>query len=122
MRNPHPPEQQRTARAGYELKNFIVMNVQIQSVKFDADRKLVEFVEHKMSKLDRFAERATGADVILKLDKDLEQGNKVATINLHVPGDDLVAESRGKSFEEAVDTAIEALKRQIERFKGKLEQ
>lgn len=98
------------------------MNVQIQSVKFDADRKLVEFVEHKMSKLDRFAERATGADVILKLDKDLEQGNKVATINLHVPGDDLVAESRGKSFEEAVDTAIEALKRQIERFKGKLEQ
>ena len=47
------------------------MNVQIQSVKFDADRKLVEFVEHKMDKLDRFVERAIGADVILKLDKDL---------------------------------------------------
>ena len=72
------------------------MNVQIQSVKFDADRKLVEFVEHKMDKLDRFVERAIGADVILKLDKDHELGNKVATINLHIPGDDLVAESRGK--------------------------
>ena len=58
------------------------MNVQIQSVKFDADRKLVEFVEHKMDKLDRFVERAIGADVILKLDKDHELGNKVATINL----------------------------------------
>ena len=68
------------------------MNVQIQSVKFDADRKLVEFVEHKMDKLDRFVERAIGADVILKLDKDHELGNKVATINLHIPGDDLVAE------------------------------
>ena len=78
------------------------MNVQIQSVKFDADRKLVEFVEHKMDKLDRFVERAIGADVILKLDKDHELGNKVATINLHIPGDDLVAESRGKSFEEAI--------------------
>ena len=93
------------------------MNVQIQSVKFDADRKLVEFVEHKMDKLDRFVERAIGADVILKLDKDHELGNKVATI----PGDDLVAESRGKSFEEAVDLSIEALKRQIDKYKGRLE-
>ena len=91
------------------------MNVQIQSVKFDADRKLVEFVEHKMDKLDRFVERAIGAD------KDHELGNKVATINLHIPGDDLVAESRGKSFEEAVDLSIEALKRQIDKYKGRLE-
>ena len=97
------------------------MNVQIQSVKFDADRKLVEFVEHKMDKLDRFVERAIGADVILKLDKDHELGTKVATINLHIPGDDLVAESRGKSFEEAVDLSIEALKRQIDKYKGRLE-
>ena len=51
------------------------MNVQIQAVKFDADRKLIEFVEAKMAKLDRFKERATGADVILKLDKDNEKGN-----------------------------------------------
>ena len=43
------------------------MNVQIQSVKFDADKRLVEFVENKMDKLDRFAERSTGAEVILSL-------------------------------------------------------
>lgn len=107
-----------------QITNLIkhsIMNVQIQSVKFDADRKLVEFVEHKMDKLDRFVERAIGADVILKLDKDHELGNKVATINLHIPGDDLVAESRGKSFEEAVDLSIEALKRQIDKYKGRLE-
>ena len=70
------------------------MNVQIQSVKFDADQKLVEFVEKKMSKLDRFAERATSADVILKLDKDNERGNKVAVITVQMPGDELVAESQ----------------------------
>lgn len=107
-----------------QITNLIkhsIMNVQIQSVKFDADRKLVEFVEHKMDKLDRFVERAIGADIILKLDKDHELGNKVATINLHIPGDDLVAESRGKSFEEAVDLSIEALKRQIDKYKGRLE-
>ena len=49
------------------------MNVQIQSVKFDADRRLVDFVEAKMAKMDRFAERSTGAEVILKLDKDHEK-------------------------------------------------
>ncbi len=95
------------------------MKVNIQSVKFDADKRLIEFVENKMDKLDRFAERATGADVILKLDKDHEKGNKVATITIHIPGDDLVAEDRAKSFEEAVDNAIDALKRQIEKAKAK---
>lgn len=93
------------------------MNVQIQAVKFDADRKLIEFVEAKMAKLDRFIERATGADVILKLDKDNEKGNKVAIIRIEVPGDDLVAEARSKSFEESVDNAIDALKKQIEKHK-----
>ena len=91
------------------------MNVQIQAVKFDADRKLIEFVEAKMAKLD--IERATGADVILKLDKDNEKGNKVAIIRIEVPGDDLVAEARSKSFEESVDNAIDALKKQIEKHK-----
>mgnify|MGYP000878406003 CR=1 FL=1 len=96
------------------------MNVQIQSVKFDADKKLIEFVENKMSKLERFADRATGAEVILKLDKDFEKGNKVATITLHMPGEDMVAEHRARAFEEAIDEAIDALKRQIEKFKEKV--
>src|SRR5699024_4333518 len=95
----------------------LVMNVQIQAVKFDADRKLIEFVEAKMAKLDRFIERATGADVMLKLDKDNEKGNKVAIIRIEVPGDDLVAEARSRSFEESVDNAIDALKKQIEKHK-----
>ena len=97
------------------------MNVQIQSVKFDADRRLVDFVEAKMAKMDRFAERSTGAEVILKLDKDHEKGNKGATVTLHMPGEDLVAEHRSKAFEESVDEAIDALKRQLEKFKGKFE-
>ncbi|MDE7305546.1 MAG: ribosome-associated translation inhibitor RaiA [Alistipes sp.] len=97
------------------------MNVQIQSVKFDADKRLVEFVNAKMAKLDRFAERSTGAEVILKLDKDHEKGNKNATITLHMPGEELVAAHQAKTFEEAVDEAIDALKRQLDKFKAKVE-
>ncbi len=91
------------------------MDVKLQSLHFDADHKLVDFVNTKVSKLDRFLEDATGAEVTLKIDKDQEHGNKVATIILNVKGPDLVAEARARSFEEAVDSAIEALKHQIER-------
>ncbi|MDR2890059.1 MAG: ribosome-associated translation inhibitor RaiA [Alistipes sp.] len=96
------------------------MNIQIQSVKFDADEKLVDFVETKMSKLDKFSERIVSSDVIMKVDKDHEKGNKVATITLYVPGEDLVAEGRARSFEEAVDEAIEILKRGIVKQKEKV--
>ena len=89
------------------------MNVNIQTVKFDADKRLVEFVEHKLAKM----ERSTGADVELKLDKDFDKGNKVATVTLHMPGSDLVSEQRAKTFEEAIDLAMDALKRQNEKLK-----
>ena len=67
------------------------------------------------------AERSTGAEVILKLDKDHEKGNKFATITLHMPGEDLVACHQSKAFEESVDEAIDALKRQLDKFKAKFE-
>lgn len=74
-----------------------------------------------MAKLDRFADRSTGAEVILKLDKDHEKGNKFATITLRMPGEDMVATEQAKTFEEAVDEAIDALKRQVDKAKGKAE-
>lgn len=95
------------------------MDVKIQSVKFDASSQLLEFVEKKMSRLERFADRPTGADVTLRLDKDNEKGNKIAAVVLHVPGGDIVTEQRAKTFEEAVDLALDALKRQIEKRKDR---
>lgn len=64
------------------------MNVKIQSVKFDADKRLVDFIQAKMDKMDRFVERAIGAQVTLRIDKDDEQGNKVAIVKIDVAGDD----------------------------------
>jgi putative sigma-54 modulation protein len=91
------------------------MEVKIQSVKFDASKQLIEFVEKKMSRLERFEGNSTGVDVTLKLDKDDEKGNKLALVTLHVPGGDIVSEQRARTFEEAVDLALDAVKRQIEK-------
>ena len=95
------------------------MNVQIQSVKFDAGKQLIEFIEKKLAKLDRFAENAMGADVILKLDKDNERGNKIAVVTLHIPGGDLRVEEQARTFEEAIDNSLDVIKRQIEKAKGR---
>ena len=93
------------------------MNVKIQSVKFDADQKLVDFIQLKLSKIGRFADNILSADVTLKIDKDDEVGNKVAIVKLNVAGGELVADRRSKSFEESVDLCIDAIKKQIEKFK-----
>ncbi len=95
------------------------MNVQIQSVKFDASTKLIEFIEKKLAKLDRVAEEATGVDVVLKFEKDDEKGNKVVVVTLRMPGGDIRVEEQAHTFEEAVDLAKDVLKRQIEKRKDK---
>ena len=95
------------------------MNVKIQSVKFDADKKLVDFIQGKMDKMDRFVENALNAVVTLRIDKDDEQGNKVAGVKIEVAGGELLAERRCKTFDEAVDLCLDAIKKQIDKYKEK---
>ena len=95
------------------------MKVQIQSVKFDADQRLVDFIQHKMDKMDRFVEGVLSAQVNLKVDKDDELGNKVAVVKMDVAGSELVAERRCKTFEEAIDQCLDAINKQIDKYKEK---
>ena len=95
------------------------MKVEIQSVKFDADKKLVDFIQAKMNKMDRFVENALSSQVTLKIDKDDEQGNKVAVVKIDVAGGELLAERRCKSFEEVIDLCLDAIKKQIDKYKEK---
>lgn len=95
------------------------MEVNIQSLKFDADKQLVAFIEDKMEKLERFVENVIAADVFLKIDKNDETKNKVATIRLTLGGGELIAERQAKTFEEAVDLSIDAIKKQVDKFKEK---
>ncbi len=95
------------------------MNVKIQSVKFDADKKLIDFIQGKMDKMDRFVENALNAMVTLRIDKDDELGNKVAGVKIEVAGGELIAERRCKTFEEAVDLCLDAIKKQIDKYKEK---
>ncbi len=98
------------------------MNVQIQSVKFDAGQQLLDFIQKKMDRLDRFVDdRAGDVEVTLRLDPDSGKGNKVVIVQLHVPGGDIRVEERAFTFEEAVDNSMDIIKRQLEKAKAKFE-
>ncbi|MGL4364286.1 MAG: ribosome hibernation-promoting factor, HPF/YfiA family [Bacteroidales bacterium] len=96
------------------------MNIQIQSLKFNADQKLLAFIEEKTRKLDRFYDAIVGAEVVLSIENTSDEKNKMAKIRLEVPGSDLFAENKCKKFESAVDQCIDTLKKQIEKHKEKM--
>ena len=95
------------------------MNIQIHSVRFDADKKLIDLVHQKLEKLNQFGEDIVNAEVYLRLDKDQERENKISEIKLELPGGPLFAKRQSKTFEEATDEAMDALKVQIAKHKQK---
>jgi putative sigma-54 modulation protein len=96
------------------------MDIKISSVHFDADKKLIDFITKKVNKLVKFYEEIIGAEVILRLENSQELDNKVSEIKLSIRGNDLFAKKQSKSFEESTDNAIDALRQQIEKHKGKI--
>lgn len=97
------------------------MEVQIQSIHFDADSKLVSFTEKKLEKLETYFDRIVNAEVFLKLENNGSQiKNKIAEIKMHVPGATLFAEEKSKVFEESIDLATESLRRQLKKHKEKI--
>ncbi|HKC68603.1 MAG TPA: ribosome-associated translation inhibitor RaiA [Bacteroidia bacterium] len=97
------------------------MTANIQSVHFNADKKLIDFINEKVNKLTQFHDGIIGTDVILKLDKASDQANKTAEIKLHLSGNPLFAKKQCVTFEEAVDTAVDALRTQVKKHKEKMQ-
>ena len=95
------------------------MDTQMHAIHFKADKKLLSFIQERLNKLEQFNDQIVSAEVYLRLDKDRGKENKITEIKLHVPGKDLFAKKQCKSFEEATNVAVEALRRQIMKDKSR---
>lgn len=94
------------------------MNVQIQTVHFDADARLVERISQKMEKLRTFHDRIVDAEVYLILDNVGHTiKDKVAEIKVHVPKHSFFVKHQSKTFEESFDFAFDSVVNQIKRYK-----
>jgi putative sigma-54 modulation protein len=96
------------------------MKVNINSVHFKADKKLVTFIEQKVDKLSNFYDGIIGGDVSLKVSNKNDKENKTAEIRIFIKGSDLFAKKESNTFEEATDQAIDALKTQLTKRKDKV--
>ena len=95
------------------------MKLQVHSIHFNADVKLIDFIQKKVDKLETFYDRMVDGEVFLRLNNEGIE-NKTVEIKLKVPGNQLFAKEQAKSFEEATDLATEALRAQLKKFKTKL--
>ncbi|MGC1241875.1 MAG: ribosome-associated translation inhibitor RaiA [Chryseosolibacter sp.] len=95
------------------------MKLQVHSIHFDADSKLVHFIQKKLNKLETFYDRLVDGEVFLRLNNEGIE-NKTVEIKLNVPGTQLFAIEKARSFEAAADQATDALRMQLKRFKAKI--
>ncbi len=96
------------------------MEVNTQSVNFNVEQELLNFIQKRMDKLDHFYDRVIYSDVFLKVQNTSAKENKIAEIRVHVPGDEFLVKKKCKTFEEALDSAAGSLERKLKKRKQKL--
>ncbi len=94
------------------------MKLQIHSIRFDADEKLIRYIEKKMDKLSKFHRRVVDGEVILKLNNSSIE-NKTVEIKLNIPGLQLFSREKSRAFERGLDLATASIKRQLKKHKEK---
>lgn len=95
------------------------MKVNIQAVNFNVDRKLVDFINERLSKLEKFYDKVVSFEVFLKLENTSDRENKTVDLKVLVPGDDVIVKKTCKTFEEAADLCADAVERMLVKRKEK---
>jgi len=96
------------------------MKVNVQSVNFNVDKDLIDFIEKKVNGLEKYYDKIVDADVYLKVQQTSEKENKSVDLKLNIPGNDLVVKKQCKTFEEGVMLTTDSLKRQLLKKKEKV--
>ena len=97
------------------------MNIAIQSVHFDASTQLKDFIGKKMSKLDKYSDFIVDSEIILKVVKPEVANNKEASVKLNIKNGELFANKVADTCEEAVAQSIDALEKQMQKVKEKVQ-
>ncbi len=96
------------------------MKVNTQSVNFNADGELIDFLQNRVNKLELYYDKVISSDVFLKVQKMSGKENKIVEIKVNVPRDKFIVKKQCKSFEEAIDSACNSLERKLIKRKEKL--
>jgi len=95
------------------------MKVFVQSVNFNSDKKLVDFMERKVKSLEKYYDKIIDVYLFLKVQKTSDKENKNTELKINIPGSELIVKRESKSFEEGVSLAVDSMKRQLKKIKQK---
>ena len=95
------------------------MEIEVKSIKFDATDKLQEFIQKKVSKLDKFCDNIRKVEVSLKVVKPATAQNKEVSVTVKLPGEEIFVEKLSDTFEEAITQSLPAIERQLAKYKEK---
>lgn len=95
------------------------MDIKVHSVHFKADQKLIDFVSEKINKLQLIFDNIISTEVYFRLEPNADE-NKVTEVRILMPGKEMFAKKQCKTFEEAADLAVDALKKQVGKYKDKV--
>ena len=96
------------------------MKVFVQSVNFNADKDLIDFIEKKVTSLEKDYDKIVDSEVFLKVQQTSEKENKTVDIKINIPGNDIVVKKQCKTFEEGTMVAVDSLKRKLTKEKEKV--
>ena len=96
------------------------MKVIVQSVNFNADKDLIDFIEKKVAGLEKYYDKIVDSEVFLKVQQTSEKENKTVDIKINIPGNDIVVKKQCKTFEEGTMVAVDSLKRKLTKEKEKV--
>ena len=96
------------------------MKLKMQSIHFDADRKLLAFIQEKVDKLNHFHDGIVDGEVVLRVEKNQGSENKSVQLKVNIPGNELIAKTRKQTFEEATNQAVDSISNQIKKHKEKI--
>ena len=95
------------------------MEVRIQSIHFDASEQLQVYIQKKVAKLEKYYDDIKKVEVSLKVVKPETAENKEAGVKVIVPNGDFYASKICDTFEEAIDLSVEAVEKQLVKYKEK---
>lgn len=96
------------------------MKMNLQSVNFNADQKLIDFTQKKLDKLDTYFDKIIHADVYFKVQNTSGKDNKITEVLLSIPGGDIIVKKTCNKFEACVDECVSSLQRQLIKKKEKM--
>ncbi len=97
------------------------MKTNVKAVNFDIAEKLEKYIQKKTRKFDKELDDSVELEISLKVVKPETNMNKESQARLRGFGGEFFAQKTADTFEEGIDVVLDAVSRQVRKYKEKMQ-